>query len=71
MNDAPIKADMSLIGINGNAFAIIAAVERGLRRAGATSEQRAQFRNEAMSGDFSNLLATAMKWTDDENEGDE
>lgn len=55
---------VKLIGTDGNAFAVIAACRRALRNAGYTKEQISQFTTEATSGNYDNVLATAMKWCD-------
>jgi hypothetical protein len=49
---------------DGNAFAILASVERELRRAGVSKEERALFREEATSGDYDHLLRTVMEWVE-------
>lgn len=52
---------VELTGEDGNAFAVMGAVNKALRRAGhrdATTE----FMAEAMSGDYNHLLQTCMKW---------
>lgn len=54
--------EVQLTGEDGNAFGIMAAVVRGMRKAGATPVEVAEFQKEAMSGDYDNLLATAMRW---------
>lgn len=66
--EAPVKAKMSLVGIDGNAFVIIGTVSAALRRAGATPEQVKQFQSEAMSGDYDHVIQTAIKWTTDEDD---
>ncbi len=53
---------VQLTGNDGNAFAIMGAVSKALRKAGATSEEVEQYMNESMSGDYDNLLRTAMRW---------
>lgn len=53
---------VELIGQNGNAFMIIGLVDKALRRAGVSKEERDAFSEEAMSGDYNNVLMTAMKW---------
>jgi hypothetical protein len=53
---------VKLIGRDGNAFAILGAVQQGLRRGGATSADMEAFREEATSGDYDHLLATCMNW---------
>jgi len=53
---------VDLIGEDGNAFAIMGRVTRAMRNAGLPSEEVEQFRKEAMSGDYDNLLRTVMLW---------
>lgn len=48
---------------DGNAFAVIGAVSKALRRAGYGDEVEA-FRTEATSGDYDHLLQTAMRWVE-------
>lgn len=55
---------VQLTGTDGNAFAIMGAVTRELRRAGVSTEEISKYREESMSGDYDNLLATAMRWVD-------
>lgn len=54
--------EVQLTGRDGNAFAIIGAVTGALRKAGVSAEERAAFQKEATSGDYDNVLVTAMKW---------
>ena len=49
--------DVQLTGSDGNAFAVIGKVKRAL-----PSDVHAEFMNEAMSGDYNNVIATAMRW---------
>ena len=51
-----------LSGEDGNAFFIIGRVRKALKRAGVESAECDQFSNEAMSGDYDNVLQTCMKW---------
>jgi ribosomal protein S9 len=53
---------VQLTGNDGNAFAIMGAVSKALRKAGADKEEIEQYMNESMSGDYDNLLRTAMQW---------
>lgn len=55
---------VQLTGTDGNAFAIMGTVTRELRRAGVSAEEISKYREESMSGDYDNLLATAMRWVD-------
>lgn len=58
------NASVDLTRIDGNAFAILGAVQRSLRKAGATKEQQDEFMREATSGDYDNLLQTVMRWVE-------
>jgi hypothetical protein len=53
---------VKLTGNDGNAFSIMAQVSKALRKAGASSNEVEQYMSESMSGDYDNLLRTAMKW---------
>jgi len=53
---------VKLTGEDGNAFAILAAVGKALRKAGVDAADIEQFKTEAKSGDYDNLLQTCMKW---------
>jgi len=53
---------LNLTGTDGNAFAVIGNVVRALRNAGVSAEEQTAFRKEAMSGDYDNVLVTAMRW---------
>ena len=55
---------VQLTGRDGNAFAILGAVNAALRHAGVSVEERKQFADEATSGDYDHLLATAMRWVE-------
>ena len=56
------KVVVQLTGKDGNAFAIIGNVSSALRRAKVDAEEIGKFREEAMSGDYNNLLVTCGKW---------
>ena len=56
--------EVQLTDHDGNAFAVMGAVRKGLRKAGATQEQIKQYSDESMSGDYDNLLRVAMEWVD-------
>jgi hypothetical protein len=54
------EVEVNLSEIDGNAFSIIGAVRRALRRK-ATPEQIEEFVAEATSGDYDHLLQTTMR----------
>lgn len=55
---------VELVGHDGNAFAIISAVNDALMHAKVDEAEREEFRAEAMAGDYSHLLRTCMHWVD-------
>lgn len=54
--------DVELIGNDGNAFSIMGAVQKSLRRAGAPREDLDKYFAEATAGDYDNLLAVTSRW---------
>jgi hypothetical protein len=47
----------SLIGVDGNAFAVMGYVRKAMRSEGYSEEQIKAFTDKATSGDYNNLLA--------------
>jgi len=58
------KPTVKLVGRDGNAFVILGACQRAARKAGWGEDQIKSVMNEMTSGDYNNLLATAMKHFD-------
>lgn len=56
------KPQVKLVGQDGNAFAIIGRCMSALKEAGASEEHIQTFHDEATSGDYDNVLTTAMKY---------
>ena len=68
---APVdKPTVRLIGQDGNAFSILGAVKRELRKAKADQEYIDKFLKEAMSADYDNLLRVVMEYVEVEQKGD-
>lgn len=59
-----VKPTVKLTGTDGNAFAVMARVSNALKENGYTKMEIDRFREEAMSGDYNDLLATCAKWAD-------
>lgn len=57
------EVEVELVGQDGNAFAILGAVSKALRRAGH-EEAVQEFMDEATSGDYDHLLQTAMDFVE-------
>lgn len=58
----PEVKSVKLVGEDGNAFAILGRVMRAMKLANVSPELIEQYRVEATSGDYNNLLMTTMKW---------
>lgn len=56
------EIEVQLTGQDGNAFMVLALVQKALRRGGVSAEEISQFHDEATSGDYNHLLRTAMSW---------
>ena len=56
------EVEVQLTGEDGNAFAIMGAVQKALRKHGVSKEEIDQYYAESTSGDYDNLLRTAFKW---------
>jgi len=56
------EIEVELVGQDGNAFAILGACRKAARKGGVPQEEIDKFMEEATSGDYDHLLATAMKW---------
>ena len=55
---------VKLSGEDGNAMSIIARVRQALRRGKVSFLEQKAFVDEATSGDYDNVLVTAMRWVD-------
>ena len=56
--------EVQLVGQEGNAFAIMGAVTKALRQNGYTPDDIDEYKKEAMSGDYDNLLRVTMEWVE-------
>ena len=56
------EIEVELIGQDGNAYAIMGAVQKALRNAEVSKEEIDEYLKESMSGDYNHLLRTAMAW---------
>lgn len=57
-----------LVGVDGNAFAVMGYVCKAMRETGFTKDEITAYQNEAMSGDYNNLLCVSMEYIDKCNE---
>lgn len=58
------KPKVKLVGTDGNAFSLIGKCIEAMRKENINKEIIDKFKNEAMSGDYNNLLATCCKFCD-------
>lgn len=58
------KPRVQLSGEDGNAFFIIGRVRAALKKAGADAATIQAFTDKAQSGDYDNVLRTAMEYAD-------
>jgi len=58
------QVTVQLSGEDGNAFLIIGRVASAMRRAEIPQAEIDEFTNQATSGDYDNVLGTAMRWVD-------
>jgi hypothetical protein len=58
------EVKLKLVGEDGNAWSIMARASTALKRAGVEQAEIDEYIEESMSGDYNNLLRTAMRWCD-------
>lgn len=56
------KIKVKLSGVQAHSLSIVGAVDKALRAAGVSSQERKQFRTEALSGDANHVIVTASEW---------
>jgi hypothetical protein len=66
-----LKVKLDLVGIDGNAFAVMGAFKKAAQRQGMPKEEIDQILAEAKSGDYNYLLATIIDHTESEDEFDD
>jgi hypothetical protein len=62
MNVKYPNIEVQLSGEDGNSFFIIGRVTHALRRGGVSREEVDRFREQAMRGNYDNVLRTCMEW---------
>ena len=58
------EVQFQIVGIDGNAFSIMGTAQKAARRAGLSKDQIEEYLNEAMSGDYDNVISTTMRFFD-------
>lgn len=62
------KAQFDLTSVDGNAFSLMGHWQRAARKAGFTKEEIDAVIKECTSGDYDNLVATLMDYSETEEE---
>jgi len=60
----PMRVSMNLVGLDGNAFALMGAFPKNARRQGWTQEEIEKVLDECTSGDYNHLLSVLMAHTE-------
>ena len=58
------RVTMNLVGLDGNAFALMGAFQKNARRQGWTQEEVDKVLEECTSGDYNHLLRVLMAHTE-------
>ncbi len=58
------RPHVRLVGKDGNAFFILARVQKAMKKAGYSKELIKQYMDEATSGDYDHLLAVTVRYVD-------
>ena len=53
-------AKYSLVGVDGNAFAVMGYVRKAMRKEGSSKQEIDAYLKKAMSSNYNNLLVTSM-----------
>jgi hypothetical protein len=65
------KAKGSLIGVNGNAFALLGHFQKCAKKSGWSEEEINQVLKEAKSSDYDHLIDVLMSYLEDEEDEEE
>lgn len=65
------KVNLNLVGLDGNAFALLGAFSAQARKEGWSQAEIAEVRKKCMSGDYNNLLCVLMDHCESNDEEDE
>lgn len=70
-NQPTKKVSLTLVGLDGNAFALLGAFQRAARKQGWKPEEIKAVMDEATSGDYDHLLQTLIEHTEETEEEDD
>lgn len=57
-----------LVGVDGNAFAVMGYVRKAMKQSGFNEQEIKAYTDDAMSGDYDHLLAVSVEMVDKCNE---
>lgn len=60
--------EYTLVGVNGNAFSVMGYVSNAMRECKFSRQEIDEYRKEAMSGNYDNLIAVSLDYIDKCNE---
>ena len=62
------KRNYSLVGVDGNAYAVLGYVKRAMKECGKSKDEQKAYMDLAMSGDYDNLLMVSIDMIEELNE---
>ncbi len=62
------EEEYTLVGVNGNAFAVMGYVSRAMKKEGFSREEIDAYHERATSGNYNNLLRESIEMVDKCNE---
>lgn len=62
------KRKYNLVGVDGNAYAVMGYVRRAMRETGFTKEEIEEYTEDATSDDYNHLLVVSMDMVEECNE---
>jgi sugar diacid utilization regulator len=71
MMDINKKVQLTLVGLDGNAFSLMGAFRNQARKEGWTKEEIDEVLKECTSSDYDHLLQTLIKYCDDDGDYEE
>lgn len=64
MTNTNSKVQLNLVGLNGNAFALMGSFQNAAQQQGWSKDEIKKVLDECMSGDYDHLLATLIENTE-------
>jgi len=56
--------EYTLVGVDGNAFSVMGYVKKAMRQSGMSKEEANKYQNDAMRGNYDQLICLSMKILD-------